>query len=98
MGEKVIRREVPGTATQANGFHIRIIGIVSNDGVTYQTEIFRSTPMYIGSPSLKTFEGPCYPLLVMEAIEWTFEYSQGSKNEDNKRSNRYSKRIFPQIG
>lgn len=88
-------RELERFRTEANGFVIKYYGqIEGSETVKFIAKISRYGPLEFKVAEL---EGINFPLLIMESIEWTYDYKQG-RNESNNRIDRYSKRSLPELG
>jgi hypothetical protein len=91
-----IERELPRFKTEANGFIIKFYGTfdIVLDAIKFSAKICRPGPTEFMVMELEEVN---LPLLIMEAIEWTFYYKHG-RDESNNRIDRYSQRTLPKLG
>lgn len=95
MGKRSLGRELPRFKIEVNGFIIRYYGVIKEkQKVEFIAEVTRPGPVMYVAMELKEVN---LSLLILESIEWTFNYKQG-RNESNNGTYRYSKRALPESG
>lgn len=87
-------RELPRFKGEANGLIIRYFGKLRDDNITeFVAQISKPGPTEWMLVELKELS---LPLLIMEAIEWTYEYKY-VRNENNDGISRYSERPLSEL-